>query len=193
MRRAIIAGAALGVAAGLLFIFHDAVQLTVAWPVVLGFALWGAVGRDGSRGLWVALAAAVGAAAGYAAYAVVAEWMAITRLSLGITAGVAVGVLALVGVWAGERFPMSGLLLGFAAFAGLFEPLWAESPAAVRTDGIETLTVAILALVVGVFAATLVRAVGERVQREATEQPRPEKPHEEPASPGVRDLFGGAS
>lgn len=170
MRRAVIAGVALGVIAGLLFMYHDAIRLSVAWPVVLGFALWGAVGRDGSRGLNVAIAAGIGVVAGYAAYAVNAEFLPITPLWLGLSVGVAVGVLALVGVLAGDMLPVSGLLVGFAAFAGMFEPLWAESPAAVRTDGIETLTVSLLAVLLGVLTATVFRALADRVQAETVEE-----------------------
>ncbi len=182
MRRALLAGVALGVVAGLLFMYHDAIRLSVAWPVVLGFALWGAVGRDGSRGLNVAVAAGIGVVAGYAAYAVNAEFLPITPLWLGLSVGVAVGVLALIGVLAGDMLPVSGLLVGFAAFAGMFEPLWAESPAAVRTDGIETLTVALLAVLLGVLTATVFRALADRVQAETVEERKAQAVKKEPGT-----------
>ncbi|HEX6263048.1 MAG TPA: hypothetical protein VF097_09400 [Actinomycetota bacterium] len=185
MRRAIVAGGLLGVLTGLLFVYHEALRLSVAWPVVAGLALWGSVGRDGSRGLNTAVAAAVGVGAGYASYAVVAEFLPVTRMWLGITIGVLVGVLVLVGVWS-RWFPLAGALIGFAVFAGLFEPLWAESPAAVRTRGIETLTVALLGVLTGIVAATLVRAVAERAAPE-TEAERDEE--EAPAPAG--DVVGG--
>lgn len=162
MRRAIVAGGLLGLLVGLLFVYHEALRLSVAWPVVAGLALWGSVGRDGSRGLSAALAAAAGIGGAFAAYAAVAEFLPVTRASLGITSGVVVGLLVLLGVWGGGWFPVAGALVGFAVFAGLFEPLWAESPAAVRTHGVETLTVALLGVLIGVVAATLVRAVAER-------------------------------
>jgi hypothetical protein len=183
MRRAILAGVALGLAAGLLFVYHDALRLTVAWPVILGFALWGAVGREGSRGLMVAIGAAVGVAVGYAAYAVVAELLPVTNLSLGISVGLGVGVLALVGVLAGDRLPLASLLLGFAAFAGLFEPLWAESPANFRSHGLETLTVAILGVLIGALVVTAIRALGDRMPGTAAEASGPAEEGTAPAPP----------
>lgn len=162
MRRAIVAGGLLGVLVGLLFVYHEALRLSVAWPVVAGLALWGSVGRDGSRGINAAVAVAAGIGAAFAAYAAVAEFFPVTWMWIGITTGVAVGVLVLVAVWSRGWFPVTGVLVGFAVFAGLFEPLWAESPAAVRTRGIETLTVALLGALIGVVGATLARAIAER-------------------------------
>lgn len=193
MRRAIVAGGLLGALVGLLFVYHEALRLSVAWPVVAGLALWGSVGREGSRGLNAAVAAAVGVGAAYAAYAAVAEFFPVTRMWLGITAGVAVGLLVLAGVWSRERFPVAGGLVGFAAFAGLFEPLWAESPAAVRTHGIETLTVALLAVLIGVVGATLGRAIADRYERPAGARAARASSEDEEETVPANELFGGSS
>ncbi|HYZ97417.1 MAG TPA: hypothetical protein VE575_01630 [Acidimicrobiales bacterium] len=164
MRRAIFAGLALGIVAGLLFVFHDAVKLSVAWPVVLGLALWEAVGVAGARGAMTALAGAIGVGLGYATFGLVTEYLPLTDAWLGISVGVAVGVLVLAGILLKGRLPMAALLLGFAAFAGMFEPLWAESTTAFRVHGFETVTVALLGLFAGILAATATRALGDRVE-----------------------------
>ena len=50
VRRALVAGALLGLVIGLVVIHHDVLRLTAVWPVVLGFALWESAGARGSRG-----------------------------------------------------------------------------------------------------------------------------------------------
>lgn len=164
MRRALLAGLVLGIVAGLLFVFHDSVSLAVSWPVLVGFAMWEMVGRRGARGVQAALAAAIGVGVGYATFAVVAEFLPITTASFGVAVGIAVGLLVVTGLMARGRLPMPALVLGYAAFLGVFEPRWIESPAAVRTHGMEDLTVTLLGLLIGILIATLVRAVADRVQ-----------------------------
>lgn len=193
MRRAVIAGALLGLLTGLAFVYHDALQLSVAWPVVAGFALWGAVGRDGSRAVNTAIGAALGVGAAYLAYALVAQFFPITRMWLGITTGVMVGVLVLAGVWARGRFPVAAPLVGFAAFAGMFEPLWAESAAAVRTHGIETLTVSMLAVLIGVLGATIGRTVTDRLERAPEREEARPSVQEDEEEVSATELFGGSS
>lgn len=190
MRRAILAGVALGIIAGVLVVYHDAVRLTVAWPVVLGLALWETVGRRGARGVVAAAAAVVGVGAGYLSYAVVSEYFPITNLWLGITIGVAVGLMALIGVATRNRFPVAAMLVGFAGFAGMFEPLWAESPANIRTHGIETVTVAALAVVVGILTVTLVRSVADRTEPTA-EREGVREGGERPSTAPTGEYLGG--
>ena len=181
MRRALLAGALLGVIVGLVFVHHDALRLTVAWPIILGFALWESVGDRGSRGVVAGAAAVVGAVVGWVAFANPSDYMPVTDLSVGIVAGVAVGLMVVAGVLARDRFPLSGMLIGFAGFFGVFEPLWRESPSNFRTHGLEDLTVVWLGLLVGVLSAAVVRALTEGVRmrarsREAVVSPTPTAP-----------------
>lgn len=177
MRRALPAGLALGAAAGLLFVFHDAVALTVTWPIVLGFALWATVGMRGARGAITGLAAALGAVVGYATFAMVTEFLPITATGYGIGVGIAVAVLVVVGLMMGERLPVSGLLVGYGAFLAIFEPRWQEAAASIRIHGLSDLTVTVLGLLVGVLGATLLRAVldGSVVEEEEEERERAER------------------
>jgi hypothetical protein len=181
MRRALLAGALLGAVAGLVFVHHDALRLTVAWPIILGFALWEAVGERGSRGPVTAAAAIVGAAAGWVAFAIPTEYLPVTGLSLGIVTGGLVGLMVIGGILARDRFPLSGMLMGFGAFFGVFQPLWNQSPSNFRTHGLENLTVVWLGLLAGVLAAAVVRALTEGVRirataREALAEPPPNAP-----------------
>jgi len=137
----------------------------VAWPIILGFALWESVGDRGSRGVVAGAAAIAGAVAGFVAFGVPTEYMPVTDLSLGIVSGVLVGVMVVIGVLARDRFPVSGMLIGFAAFFGVFEPLWRQSPANFRTHGLENLTVVWLGLLVGVLSAAVVRAITDSTKQ----------------------------
>jgi hypothetical protein len=197
MRKALLAGALLGAIVGLVFVHHDVLRLSVAWPVILGIALWETVGDRGSRGVLVGAAAVVGAAAGWVAFAVPGYYMPLTDLSVGIVAGVLVAVIVAGGLLAGDRFPLSAMLIGFGAFFGVFEPLWRESPANLRLHGVENLTVVWLGLLLGILSTALVRALTEGVGIKATDR---EKGKEETVrlpeasdAPLSEMLEGGAS
>jgi hypothetical protein len=197
MRRALLAGALLGVIVGLVFVNHDTLRLTVAWPIILGIALWEVIGARGSRGVVAGAAAVVGAFVGWLAFAIPAYYMPLTDLSVGIVAGVLVGLIVVGGLLAGDRFPLSAILIGFGAFFGVFEPLWRESPANLRLHGVENLTVVWLGLLLGILSTALVRALTEGVRIKATDK---EKGKEETVrlpeasdAPLSEMLEGGAS
>ena len=161
MRRPLIAGAGLGIVAGLLFALHDAVALSVAWPILLGFAMWESVGPRGARAAPVALAGAAGTAMGYGTFAFAAEFLPVTATGLGIAVGVAVAILVAGGLLLGGRLPLPGLLIGYAGFVGVFEPRWREAASNIRLHGFEDLTVTLLGVMAGILAVTLVRAIAD--------------------------------
>lgn len=193
MRRALLAGLALGIVAGLLFVFHDSVSLAVSWPALVGFAMWEMVGRRGARGALAALAGAIGVGVGYGTFAVVAELLPVTTASFGVTVGVAVGLLVVAGLVARERLPMPALMLGYVAFLGVFEPRWIDSPAAIRTHGLEDLTVTLLGLLIGILVTTLVRAVADRVQDAEARDEERERAEARGAPHRDMAIKGGAS
>jgi branched-chain amino acid transport system ATP-binding protein len=158
----VLAGAVAGLVVGLVFVNHDALKLTVAWPIVLGFALRQWVGPRGSRAVAAGAAAIAGALLGWVAFAVPAEYLPVTDLSLGIVSGALVAVMVAGGIVARERFPLPAMLVGFAAFFGAFWPRWQQSPSNFRSHGLEDLTVVWLGLLVGVLASAVIRAVTDR-------------------------------
>ena len=174
--RALAAGALAGLVVGLLFVNHDALKLTVAWPVVLGFAMWQWVGTRGSKGISVGLAAVAGALLGWVAFAVPSDYMPPTDLSVGVVSGVLVAVMIVAGMVARDRLPLPALLLGFAAYFGVFEPLWREAPANFGTHGLENLTVVWLGLLVGILGAGAIRALTDRRAPVRAEAPAADMP-----------------
>ena len=165
MRRALLAAGLLGAIAGLVFVNHDALKLTSAWPVIVGFALWDSVGRQGSRGLPAAAAGLIGLVLGFLTFGVTAQFLPVIGASLGIVTGIVVGLIVLVGVLAKDRLPLPGLLLGYATYFALFEPLWQVSAANTKSHGLDVLTQGALALLVGILAAASIRALVDPVGR----------------------------
>jgi hypothetical protein len=168
MRKALLAGALLGVVTGLVFMHRDALRLTTAWPLILGFALWESVGERGSKGLVAALAAGGGCAASYLTFFIVSEFLPVTDLSLGILSGLAVAVLVTIAMLSRGWIPVSAPLIGYAAFFGVFEPQWRASPSAFLTHGLDVGSLVGLALVVGALAASVTRWVTDGIGRRST-------------------------
>jgi hypothetical protein len=191
MRRAIVAAVRLGAVAALVFIHRDSLRITAAWPVILGFALWDSVGERGSRGFLAAIAAGAGTAGAYAVFLVVSEFLPITQLSLGLATGVAVAGIVGLSLVLRKWFPVSAPLIGFAAFYGVFEPLWRVSPSNFLRHGLDSTSVVGLGLVIGALTASLVRWLteGVRVRSAASSTQRAE----EPTAPLSDVLEGGAS
>jgi hypothetical protein len=174
MRRALAAGALIGVITGLVLIHRDALRLTAVWPVILGFALWDTAGERGSHGIMAALAAGAGVAGAYGVFFIVSEFMPVTDLSLGIMSGIAVAVMVIVALLSRGWIRVSAPLIGFAAFYGVFEPQWRQSPSNFLLHGLDATSVVGLGLVIGALAASAVRWITETTrQRSATGEPEP--------------------
>jgi len=192
MRKALLAGALLGVIVGLVFVNHDTLRLSVAWPIILGIALWEVIGDRGSRGVVAGAAAIVGAFVGWVAFAIPAYYMPTTNLSLGIVTGIAVGLIVAGGLLARDRFPLTAMLIGFGAFYGVFQPLWDQAPSNFRLHGFENLTVVWLGLLLGILSTAVVRAVVEGVRVRVRVKEPAVQPAEAPTAPLSEIMEGGA-
>jgi hypothetical protein len=190
MRRALVAGALLGAIIGLVVVHHDALRLTAVWPVILGFALWESVGDRGSRGIVSALAAGAGTAGAYGVFFIVSEFLPITNLSLGIMTGVAVAVMVAIALLSRGWIAVSAPLIGFAAFFGVFEPQWRQSPSNFLSHGVDAASMVGLGLVVGALAATVVRwaTEGMRLRAAAREGSRA---REDGSTAPLSEMLGG--
>ena len=189
VRRALLAGALIGVVTGLVLIHRDSLRLTAVWPVILGFALWDTAGERGTRGIMAALAAGAGVAGGYGVFFIVSEFMPITDLSLGVMSGLAVAVMVVVALLSRGWIRVSAPLIGFAAFYGVFEPQWRQSPSNFLLHGLDATSVVGLGLVIGALAASLVRWITE-TRREHAVAPDRETRTAEPTAP-LSEMLGG--
>ena len=189
MRRALAAGALIGLITGLVLIHRDSLRLTAVWPVILGFALWDTAGERGSHGIMAALAAGAGVAGAYGVFFIVSEFMPVTDLSLGIMSGIAVGVMVIVALLSRGWIRVSAPLIGFAAFYGVFEPQWRQSPSNFLLHGLDATSVVGLGLVIGALAATLVRWLTETTRERSTTH-EAERRTAEPTAP-LSEMLGG--
>jgi hypothetical protein len=190
MRRALLAGALVGLITALVLIHQNSLRLTVIWPVILGFALWDTAGERGSRGIMAALAAGAGVAGGYGVFFIVSEFMPITNLSLGIMSGIAVGVMVIVALLSRGWIRVSAPLIGFAAFYGVFEPQWRQSPSNFLLHGLDATSVVGLGLVIGALGASVVRWITETQRLRGAEGEREPAPEAEPTAP-LSEMLGG--
>lgn len=135
---AILAGGALG--------------LDHAWPVLLAAAVGLAAGpaRPGRIAAYVtgATAAWLGAAAGAAA-------LPQTAGARGLVVGAAVATLAAVAAASRQRLPLWAGLAGYAAFAALYQPMYAARPTAFLAESPAALQSILLAGALGFLAPLL--------------------------------------
>jgi len=173
MRKTLLAGVVLAVAAVVVVLLSSALDLQLESVALLGGALGAVVALVPDRGPAARLG---GFAAGF-----VAAWVgyAVRAAVLPDTAGgraVAVGLVVLlcVGVTAVSlnRLPLWTTLLGTAALSGAYEFAYAAAPPEFLSTSLSTATTLLLNVAVGFLAAALVAPTGETT--------RPERVHEEP-------------
>jgi len=142
-----------------------ALDIDHAWPVLLAAAVGLAAGpaRPGRIAAYVAgaMIAWVGAAIGAAALPQIAGAQAL------VVAG-AITVLAGVGAASRGRMPLWAGLAGYAAFAALYQPLYAARPTAFLTESPAALQTILLAGALGFLAALLADLAPARRQATAT-------------------------
>jgi len=185
MRKSLLAGVLLAVAAVVVVLVSAAFGLDLESVALLGAALGAVVALVPDRTPGVRLA---GFAAGF-----LAAWLGylLRAGALPDTAGgraVAVGVVVLlcVGVTAASvgRIPLWSTLLGTAALSGAYEFAYAAAPPEVLSTSMSTATTLLLNVGVGFLAAALV------APSEAAGRPRAAKPVEDtPTDPQLDDLM----
>ncbi len=157
MRRTLMAGGVLAVAAVLVVIVSSALDLELESVALLGGALGAVVALVPDRTPLVRLG---GFAAGF-----VAAWIGyvVRAALLPDTAGgraVAVGLVVLlcVGITAASmnRLPLWSTLLGTAALSGAYEFTFAAAPPELASTSVSTATTLLFNVAVGVLAAALV-------------------------------------
>ncbi|MTV25324.1 hypothetical protein FTX61_07870 [Nitriliruptoraceae bacterium ZYF776] len=159
MTRTIIAGAVLAVLAGLLAAGGDALGITTVWPVLLAAAV-GLVAGRATIGRTVGVV--LGAGLGFAAMALRAGFLPDTGVSQAIVVVLAIVVLTVVAAVSSGAVPLWSGLVGYGAFVGLYEPLYADNPTAFLAEAPPTLLVVVLATALGTLAAVLAELGGDQ-------------------------------
>ena len=156
MRKSLLAGVVLAVAAMLVVAMSAALELDLESTALLGVALGAVVALVPDRSPLVRLA---GFAAG-----VVISWLGyVARAALlpdtasGRAVAVGIVVLLCVGVTAAtmNRVPLWSVLLGTAGFAGAYEFTFAAAPPELPSTSVSTVTVLLFNVAVGFLVAAL--------------------------------------
>ena len=184
MRRNLLAGLCLAVAAGLLVVVGDFFDLDLESVALLGAALGAVIALVPDRTPLVRLGGfAVGLVAAFIGYVLRAAVLPDT--SAGRAVAVVIVLLLCVGVSAAvrDRLPLWSLLLGTAGLVGAYEFTYAAAPPELMTTSVDTVTTLLLSLAVGFVAASLASSVNTRRAGSA----RTAEERDNPASAGNSD------
>ena len=163
MRKNLLAGLCLAVAAGLLVLVGAALDLDLESVALLGVAAGAVVALVPDRTPLVRLGGfAAGVLAAFIGYVLRAAVLPDT--STGRAVAVVIVLLLCVGVGAAtvDRLPLWTLLLGTATFVGAYEYTFAAAPPELMTTSLDTATGLFLSLAVGFFVALLASPVDTR-------------------------------
>jgi hypothetical protein len=188
MRRTLVAGLVLALAAVLVVLVSSGLDLELESVALLGGALGAVVALVPDRTPLVRLS---GFAGGF-----VAAWVGyvVRAALLPDTAGgraVAVGLVVLlcVGITAAsmDRFPLWTTLLGTAGLTGAYEFTFAAAPPELASTSVSTATTLLFNVAVGFLAAALVAPRSQRTK--ALGAPEPSNHHAESADEARLDDF----
>lgn len=151
MNRTLVTGGVLALVAAVVALLGEALSLTSPWPVLLAAAVGLAAAPAVGRGS----AFVVGAATAWGVAALRAGVFPDAAVSAALLAVIAVAVLTVVALVSRDRLPLWAGLLGSAAFAALYEPLYASAPTAFLSESPVAFVTVLLAASLGFLAATV--------------------------------------
>ena len=157
LRGVVVAGvAALAIAV------PSVIGLSSPWPVMLAAAVaFARPTRPGIAGAFLA-----GAAAWWFAMALRAGVLPDAVWSEVVAATLAIGVCVLAAMVSSERLPLFASIAGIAAFAGLYEPAFAEAPTQFLSASPLAFGAVVVATGLGFLAASVVDALGGLSRRD---------------------------
>ena len=176
MRKNLVAGALLAVAAGILFLLGSILELDLEAVTLLGGALGAVVALVPDRTPWVRLGGfAAGFVIAWIGYIVRGAMLPDTTSGRAVAVIVVILLCALVAAATMDRLPLWTLLLGTAGLTGAYEFTYSAAPPELVTTSVNTATTRFLSVAVGFCAINLValatgRAAGESAHRRP--QPR---------------------
>jgi hypothetical protein len=163
MRRNLLAGLCLALAAGLLVMVGKFLDLDLESVALFGAALGAVVALVPDRTPLVRLGGfAVGVVAALVGYLLRALLLPDTSAGRAVAAVIVLLVCVGVSAVAVGRLPLWSVLLGTAGLVGAYEFTYAAAPPELLTTAVDTITALFLSLAVGFFAASLASPVGTR-------------------------------
>jgi hypothetical protein len=161
MRKNLVIGVFLALAAGLIVIISSALDLELESAALLGGALGAVIALIPDRSIVVRLGGfAAGLVFAWLGYAVRAAFLPDSSSGRAVAVILTVLLCVVVAAATDDRIPLWPLLLGTAAFAGAYEFTYNEAPPELLTTSVSTMTTLLFNVAVGFLAVTLVRRPG---------------------------------
>jgi len=180
MRRMLLSGVVLAVAAVLVVVVSAGLGLDLESTALLGAALGAVVALVPDRSPSARLAGfAAGFVISWIGYVLRAGFLPDTTGGRAAATGVVVLLCVAVAAVSRNRLPLWTTLLGTAALTGAYEFTYAAAPPELPSTSVSTATTLLLNVAVGFLAASLVTPLGEGTTR----APRPRARGDEPTAP----------
>ena len=187
MRRNLLAGLCLALAAGLLVMVGKVLDLDLESVALFGAALGAVVALVPDRTPLVRLGGfAVGAVAALVGYLLRALLLPDTSAGRAVAAAIVLLLCVAVSAVAVGRLPLWSVLLGTAGLVGAYEYTYAAAPPELLTTAVDTITALFLSLAVGFFAASLASPFGTRRAGAVPSAQEPDNPTPDGHSDRVR-------
>ncbi len=156
MARTAVIGAVVLVLAALVAAGGGTIGITTVWPVLLGVAV-GLAAAPATIGRIVAYA--VGALASWLAMALGAGLLPQSGLADAIALLVGLAIIVVIATVTSDQVPLWAGLVGYAAFAGLYEPVFAANPTLFLSESPVALVTVLLAGALGIAVASFASLV----------------------------------
>ncbi len=156
MLRNAISGAVVALVAAILAVTGEAIGITTVWPVLLAVAVGLALAP---MALGRMLAFALGSVVSWAVLAMDAAALPQAAASDVIVVVVGVVVLTVIALLTADHVPLWAGLAGYAAFAGLYEPMYAAAPTLFLSESPVALATVLLAAAIGAVTVAVIDLV----------------------------------
>ena len=172
MRRTLLVGVVLALAAALVVVLSDMFDLELGSVTLLGVALGAVVALVPDRSPLMRLAGfAAGFVITWVSYIIRAGFLPDTATGRGVTVGLVILLCVAVAALSFGRVPLWSTLVGAAAMAGAFEYTYSAEPPDVLATSTSTATSLLLTVAIGYLLVSLL-APREEIAAEAAERPR---------------------
>jgi hypothetical protein len=163
MARTAVIGAVVLVLAALVAAGGGTIGITTVWPVLLGVAV-GLAAAPATLGRIIAYV--VGAIASWAAMALGAALLPQSGLADAIALLVGLTIVVVIAAVTADQAPLWAGLIGYAAFAGLYEPVFAANPTLFLSESPVALMTVLLAGALGMAVASFAALVAPATSRD---------------------------
>lgn len=164
MTRTAVIGAVVLVLAALVAAGGGTIGITTVWPVLLGVAV-GLASAPATLGRIAAYV--VGALASWAAMALGAALLPQSGVADAIALLVGLAIVVVIAAVTADQVPLWAGLVGYAAFAGLYEPVFAANPTLFLSESPVALMTVLLAGALGMAVASFAALVAPSGSRDA--------------------------